>query len=132
MVNKTMRKYILAYILTYWTIGILAGLLFRLGGVTAELRVWCFIGGNLFGITSTWFLMKLYSSMNVNIATVISSAGTFILFQFILWKYFHSPLSWSQWLGLTMMTVGIVMAVLKSDTPEHDDLPLNLQEVHHD
>jgi drug/metabolite transporter (DMT)-like permease len=129
--NKTMRKYILTYIIAYWTIGIIAGLLFRLGGVTAELRVWCFIGGNLFGITSTWFLMKLYSSMNVNIATVISSAGTFILFQFILWKYFHSPLSGLQWLGLAMMAVGIVMAVLKSDTSEQNDLSLSLQEIQH-
>jgi len=122
MGEKIIRNYHWIYIIACWITGLSGGLLFWLVGVTAEWRIGCFIGGNLFGMTSTWFLMKMYSVMNVNVAAVLSSAGSFIVFQLILWKLFHASLSGLQWLGLTLVAAGMVMVVLKSDSTKQKNL----------
>ncbi len=107
------------YVVAYWAIGIAGGLLFRQGGVTESLRWWCFIGGNALGITSTWFLMRVYASMtNVNVATVLCSAGSFVLFQFILWEFFRAQLSALQWMGVALTAAGTVLAVIQTSPEE--------------
>ena len=106
-----MNKSGIGYVITYWVIGLGGGLLFRQGGVTESMRIWCFLGGNVLGITSTWFLMKAYAAIaNVNVATVLCTAGAFVWFQLLLWGIFGTALSVTQWVSLAMVAAGMVLA----------------------
>lgn len=104
------RRIIMALLVGYWAVGLLAGLCFKEGGTDVSHRLFYFIVGNAFGIASTAFLMGLYKRMNVNVAMVVSSSGMFLLFQLVLWLFYRAPLTWLQFLGILIVGAGTAMA----------------------
>lgn len=60
-------------------------------------------------MSSTWLLMLLYETMNVNVAFGIGFGGAFLLAQMALAVLFRSRLSWVQSGGLVAMTAGMLM-----------------------
>ena len=94
----------------YCVIGCAGGLLFREAGVVEDWKWFLFVGGNLFGITSTWVMMKIYACMsNANLANLYASSFSFLLGQLAMWILFHSKLTGPQVVGLSVMLAGIVV-----------------------
>ena len=101
--------------LGYWVVGMAAGLCFKEGGTGPSHRLHYFVAGNVFGISSTALLMGLYAPMNVNLAMVIATSGAFVLFQLTLWSVYRTPITQAQWLGTSLVGVGIALAVRRSE-----------------
>lgn len=99
-----------ALLVGYYVIGLAANLCFKEGGTDASRRLFYFVIGNAFGITSTALLMGVYARMNVNLAMVLATSGTFVLVQSAFWIVYHSPLTWLQCLGIGLVAVGTAMA----------------------
>jgi len=107
---------VILFVLGYWLTGTAGSFFFRHGGVHPEVFKLCYILGNVMGITSTCFLMKTYGVMkNVNVATVLTGAGAFVIFQILLWVLYRAPLSPLCITGLVMMCIGIVLTVWKKE-----------------
>jgi drug/metabolite transporter (DMT)-like permease len=105
------------YILGCWIISIAAGLCFRQGGIDTEGRWFWFVVGNVLGISSTWFLIRVYSLINANLAVVLCSSVPFIIFQVVLWGLYHAELSLIQWIGIVVVTIGTAIAVADEKRP---------------
>jgi len=104
-------KAITGYFLGYWAIGLAAGVCFKEGGTDSGHRLLYFLLGNVLGISSTWFLVRLYARMNVNLAMLVASGGGFIIFQVALWLIYHVRLTLLQWAGILMVAAGMVMTL---------------------
>ena len=116
-------KAITGYFLGYWAIGLAAGVCFKEGGTDSDRRLAYFLLGNVLGISSTWFLVRLYARMNVNMAMLISGGGGFIIFQVALWLIYHVRLTLVQWAGILMVAAGMVMT-LWPHRPRGSQLPI--------
>ncbi|HEY3415575.1 MAG TPA: hypothetical protein VGM23_01710 [Armatimonadota bacterium] len=101
------------------------GLCFREGGVHPANYWPCFIGGNIFGITSTALLMGVYARMNVNLAMLLASSGTFLLTQLVFWQLFHTPLTGLQGAGILLIALGIALA---SRMEESNTVPVAVEQ----
>ena len=104
----------------FWAMQIVAALMFKYGSTTPE-RWWTgFIVGNLFGMTSIWFMMQLYKSMNPNVAMGLAVGGAFLLGQIALAVVFPSKLNMQQFIyqgaGLASVTLGMVLFSLGAKT----------------
>ena len=67
----------------FFTLQILANLLFKYGSVNPG-RYWLgFILGNAFGMSSIWFMMQIYQRMNANVGMAIAGGGSFLLVQLL-------------------------------------------------
>ena len=95
-----------------------SGLCFRQGGVEPESRLFWFILSNSIGIPSTWFLMRIYSAMNANIALVLCGSISFVIFQIVLWGLFQAELSMMQLGGIALVALGTAIAVIEKKRPE--------------
>ncbi len=92
------------------SVGCTGGLLFREAGVLTDWKWPLFIGGNLFGITSTWIMMKIYAAMkNANLANLYTSSISFLVGQLAMWLLFHSRLNGPQVVGLSVVFSGIIV-----------------------
>ncbi len=107
-----------AYLLIFWAMQILAYVAFKYGsqGETGRSRRWLagFIGGNIVGASSIYFLMKIYEQMpgNCNVALVLATGGAFIGTQIVLALLFRTRLTLVQWTGVALVAVGSAMATL--------------------
>jgi small multidrug resistance pump len=101
-----------ALLIIYYVFGLAGSLCFKEGGTDASRRVFYFIVGNACGITSTGLLMGVYARMNVNLAMVLASSGTFLTVQAAFWFLYRSPLTCLQCLGILLVAVGTAMASL--------------------
>jgi drug/metabolite transporter (DMT)-like permease len=99
-----------ALLIGYYVIGLAASVCFKEGGTDPSHRLFYFIVGNALGISSTALLMGVYARMNVNLAMVLATSGSFILGQMTFWLLYHSPLTWLQWLGILLVGAGTAMA----------------------
>lgn len=99
-----------ALLIGYYVVGLAANLCFKEGGTDPSRRLFYFIVGNALGITSTALLMGVYARMNVNLAMVLATSGSFVLVQLTFWLLYHSPLTWLQWLGILLVGAGTAMA----------------------
>lgn len=97
----------LVWLVTFWAMQAVAMLLFKFG-TTSEAR-WLpgFIGGNLFGASSIWFMMLLQKTMNPNVAMGLSLGGGFLAGQIAVAVVFRSQLSFVQYGGLLAITFGM-------------------------
>jgi hypothetical protein len=107
---RTPSRAIAGYFLGYWAIGLAAGVCFKEGGTDPGHRLMYFLLGNILGISSTWFLVRLYARMNVNLAMLLAGGGAFTIFQVALWLIYHVRLTFLQETGIVMVLVGMVMA----------------------
>ncbi len=75
---------LLAFLLVFWTMQVMAYVAFKYGshGQAGRSRRWLagFVGGNVVGASSIYFLMKIYETMpgNCNVALVLAGGGAFI------------------------------------------------------
>lgn len=104
-------------LLAYYLFGLGANLCFKEGGTDASHRLWYFIVGNAFGITSTAALMGVYARMQVNLAMVLATSGTFVVVQLAFWLIYHTPLTWLHGVGIVLVGVGTALASRAGQTP---------------
>lgn len=107
-----MSKVTAFYIVINIVLNVVGALIFWRGGADPGMRWAWFIGGNVFGIAATWFSMKIYTQMNVNLANVICACGSSLLLQFVLWGLFSSPVSPMQWLGIMAVAAGMALTLI--------------------
>jgi drug/metabolite transporter (DMT)-like permease len=105
------RMITILLLLGYWVLNLVAGFCFTEGGTDQAHRLTYFIAGNALGISSTALLMGVYARMNVNLAMVIATSGAFIQFQLALWAVYRTVITPTQWLGILIVGIGIVLAV---------------------
>ena len=110
-----------ALMLGYYLIGLAASLCFKEGGTDPSRRLFYFIVGNAFGITSTALLMGVYARMNVNLAMVLATSGSFVLVQLAFWLLYHSPLTWPQCLGILLVAIGTALASRAGPAVSHEE-----------
>lgn len=99
-----------ALLIGFYVVNLAASLCFKEGGTDPSRRVFYFIVGNILGISSTALLMGVYARMNVNLAMVLATSGSFVLVQLTFWFLYHSPLTWLQCLGILLVGIGATMA----------------------
>jgi small multidrug resistance pump len=99
------------FFVCYWTVGVAAGLCFAAGGTDAGHWWRYFLAGNALGITSTWFLIKIYARMNVNLAMLVAGGGAFVIFQGASWLLFRAQVSLAQWAGILVVLAGMTLAM---------------------
>jgi len=56
------------WLAVFWIMQIVAQVLFKFGSTSDSRWVLCFVGGNVVGVSSIWVLMKLYTTINLNVA----------------------------------------------------------------
>ena len=106
------------WVLLFWAMQVSANLLFKYGTVAAS-RYWpCFILGNVIGASSILVMMKIYSSMQANVAMAIAGGGTFLMVQIALTVVFREPLQRLQYAGILLVMVGMTIVSLGNRTPE--------------
>ncbi len=102
----------IGFLIGFFTLQVLANLLFKYGGDHPE-RYWlCFIFGNIMGVSSIWFMMQIYQRMNANVGLAIAGGGSFLLVQLALFICFDGRLNVMQWLGIGMILAGIMTTIL--------------------
>ena len=107
---KSRRLKIVFLFALFCAVGCTSGLLFREAGVVTEWKWPLFIAGNLFGITSTWIMMKIYAAVkNANLANLYASSISFLFGQLLMWLLFHSRLNGPQVVGLAVVFSGIIV-----------------------
>ncbi len=111
MTMRVASRAIAGCFLGYWAIGLAAGVCFKEGGTDPAHRLPYFLLGNVLGISSTWFLVRLYGRMNVNLAMLVASGGAFIIFQVALWLIYRVRLTPLQWAGILMVAAGMAMTL---------------------
>lgn len=100
----------------FWLMQVVAQVLFKWGSL-AEPRWWAgFVGGNLFGFSSIWLLMLVYRELNPNVALALATAGSFVFGQLGISYGFRSSMTGLQWLGVGVITAGVVLVALAVDT----------------
>ncbi|MCE9613613.1 MAG: hypothetical protein K8T26_05010 [Lentisphaerae bacterium] len=106
----------------FWMLQVLSYVTFKWGSLrgTVHARRWYtgFLGGNLFGGSSIYFLMLVFAQMpdNPNVALVLACVGSTLGSQLALAVLFHSRLSWIQWFGILLATAGTALATWGGNT----------------
>ena len=108
--RKTFKATIACF-LGYWAIGLAAGVCFKEGGTDPDHRLMYFLLGNVLGITSTWFLIRIYARMNVNMAMLVAGGGAFIIFQVALWLIYQAQLTFLQCAGNVTVLAGMILTL---------------------
>ena len=94
----------------FLTLNLAASICFKEGGTNPALHWLFFVVGNALGITSTWFVMRLYQRVNANVAMALTFGLGFVSVQLVYWRLYHSPLDLLQWGGIGIVLVGTLMA----------------------
>ena len=102
----------IVWLLIFWTMQIVAMLLFKFGSTSPARWLPSLLVGNLFGASSIWLLMVLYKTMNHNVAMAVALGGAFLLSQIALAIVFRSGLSLLQYAGVFTITVGMALVSL--------------------
>ena len=89
-----------------------AQLCFKYGSLKPQHHLLGFIVGNVFGASSIWLLILLYQRLNANLALALAIGLAFVCTQLALAWVFHSQLVVGQWLGILLITAGILCVCL--------------------
>jgi multidrug transporter EmrE-like cation transporter len=96
----------------FWIWQAIAQVFFKYGSMAQSRWLPCFVLGNVFGASSIWFLMKLYSRLNPNLAMALGGGGAFLVVQCTLALVFASRPTSLHWLGYAMIGIGMGLATL--------------------
>jgi len=96
-----------AGVLVFWSMQVIAQVLFKWGSASPSRWLWGFAGGNLFGLSSIWLLMVMYRHMNPNLALGIGVGGAFLFSQITLAIVFRSRVAPLQWVGIAAIVAGM-------------------------
>lgn len=99
------QKYILFSLFYALQIGVY--LFYKFGSTSPSRWIPCFIAGNILGMICMWIMMKLYTVMNANVATGLTMGGGFLLGQIALAVVFRTGLTWQQYLGIMVASLGL-------------------------
>jgi len=99
-------------LIVFWTMQVAANLFFKHGGDVPARWMACFVLGNLVGVSSTWLLIRLYARMAPNLAMALAGGGAFLLIQLALALVFGPRPTTTQWVGIALVGVGMVVASL--------------------
>ena len=105
----------------FWAMQVVAQVFFKLGSTAPSRWLVCFVLGNVFGASSIWFQMMLYKRLNPNLALALAGGGAFVCAQLGLALIYHSRPTLVQWLGLSVVAVGMVLATVGG--PRSSDAP---------
>ncbi|MCE9613614.1 MAG: hypothetical protein K8T26_05015 [Lentisphaerae bacterium] len=94
----------------YWIFAVAGSVCFKQGGTDEGHRLAYFLGGNALGISATWFMMRLYSHLNVNVAMILCQSGAFMVTQGLYWVLYRAHLAPLQWGGIAVVMVGTALA----------------------
>lgn len=100
------------WLAVYWLMQALAQVLFRYGSDTPARWMLGFVGGNVFGASSIWFLMLLYRVWNANVALAVGTAGGFLFAQAALAMFFRLHVTPVQYGAAVMIAAGMGLFVL--------------------
>ena len=109
---------LIVYLAIFYALQIGANAAFKYGshGKAGVSTLWLtgFVGGNALGVGSMYFLMKIYEAMrgNCNVAAALATGGSFAGCQICLALVFRSRLTRAQWLGVTLVAIGLAVATL--------------------
>ena len=67
-------------------------------------------------------LMVDISRVNVNLAMVLATSGSFVMVQLAFWLLYHSPLTWLQCLGILLVGLGTAMASRAEPGAAHEEV----------
>ena len=103
-------------VLVFWSMQVVAQLLFKWGSSTPGRWAMGFFGGHAFGVTSIVFLMLLYRTMNPNVALGLCIGGSFLAAQLALAVVFRTGIGALQYCGIVAMAVGMLLLALGRTT----------------
>ena len=104
-------------LLCFWALQIGANVLFKVGGGTPQ-RWWLgFLAGNVLGMSSIYFLMRLYARMDVHVALAIAGGGAFLAVQIGMALTFGGRPTALQWAGFLLVASGMVLGTLAAKQP---------------
>lgn len=113
---------------TFWTMQVAANLFFKYGSTAPSRWVVGFVLGNVVGASSIFFMMKLYARLDPNLAMALAGGGSFLLIQLALAFIFGPQPTATQWAGIALVGVGMVIASL-GGRPAAKGLPQPGQEA---
>lgn len=96
----------------FWLMQAGAQVIFKWGSLHPPAYTLGFIGGNIVGASSIWFLMQIYKSMNPCLALGLASGGGFLMAQFALQLFFRQGISPMQYAAMTLIAAGMMMFVM--------------------
>ena len=114
---------ILLFLTIFWAMQIFANVAFKYGSAAGDRhsRRWLtgFLAGNIVGASSIYFVMRIYELMpaNPNLAAVLANCGGFVGSQLALAWLFRSRVSPSQWVGVSLVALGTVVATMSGSGP---------------
>ncbi|MDD5597244.1 MAG: hypothetical protein PHV82_04830 [Victivallaceae bacterium] len=107
---------IIIMIATYIVLQVMGALLFKWGSEAQEHWLTGFILGNTLAFSSIWILMNLFKQMNPNIAMGICGGSASLLAQIAIAWVFRTHINYLQWLGIGLITCGIVILCIFKNT----------------
>lgn len=110
------------YLLGYWVIGVAAGFCFKESGTDVAHRWHYLVPGCSLGVVSTWFLVRVYVRMHINLAMLVATGGAFILGQVAFWLVYHTPLTLMQCAGFLMVLGGMTLTLWQRCPAQVPDL----------
>lgn len=110
-------------ILAFGLLNLGASLCFKEGGTDAAHRWQYFIGGNMFGISSTWFLMQAFRCLNVNVVSLLTAAVGFVSVQTLFWLLYRPALQPLQGLGFALIFLGTPLVAWGRARPSAEARP---------
>jgi len=105
-------------LVAYMLVQLICSICFREGGINPFHWLYYFIVGNAFGISSTALLMAVYGRMQINLAMVLSTNGTFVVVQSAFFILYHAPLSIMQIGGIALVGVGTALFACAGKLPK--------------
>lgn len=105
------------WLLIFWCLQIIANLSFIYGSELKSRWLICFVVGNTIGITSMLVLIKLYTTMPLNIALGLAMGGAFFLSQITVIIVFKTSVSLIQIIGILAIVLGMVLISLRGVNP---------------
>jgi len=103
---------IVAFLVLSWACQACALSVFKLGSLHPDYRLYCFVAGNVVGVTGTWFMILLYRHMSVNVATGLLLGGGFLVSQLSMSIIYHSRVNLVQWAGIVCIAVGMALVAI--------------------
>ena len=86
-----------------------AHVLFKYGSTSNSRWIPCFIIGNIVGMSCVWLLMKLYATMNANVAMGLAIGGGFLFAQIAIAVAFRTSLTAIQYIAIFVIVSGLFM-----------------------
>lgn len=99
----------IVWLIVFWIMQIVAHVLFKFGSASTSRWVPCFVGGNVVGVSSILILMKLYATMNPNVALGLALGGGFLCAQAAIAIIFRSSVSIPQYAGILAIAIGMTL-----------------------